>query len=92
MYKGKIRLDRREFLLCNSLMKKTNTTANYDYFIKLDTAPYRGKWIAIAKNKVAAVSKTANQAFSDATKKYPQENISLAKVPSQNTLILRLNK
>jgi len=70
-------------------MRKTKLS-NYEYFLKTDTSSYKGKWIAIAENKVAAVRKRADQAFKAAQKKYPKTNISLAKVPRETTLVLKI--
>lgn len=63
--------------------------SNYEYFLKLDTASYKGKWIAIAKNRVAAVDMRADEAFKIAKKKFPGSKISLAKVPPEETLVLK---
>ena len=73
-------------------MKKTKKLSNYEYFLKLDTSTYKGKWIAIAKNKVVAVDRRADKAFSKAQKKYPKESISLAKVPQEETLVLEIKR
>jgi len=64
--------------------------SNYDYFLKLDTSTYKGKWIAIAKNKIAAVDMRADEAFKRARKKFPKSKISLAKVPPEETLVLKM--
>lgn len=69
------------------IMKKQ--PSNYEYFLKLDTASYKGKWIAIARNKVAAVDMRADEAFKIAKKKFPTSKISLAKVPPEETLIAK---
>lgn len=67
-------------------MGKAKTSPNYEYFLRLDTGPYRGKWIAIAGNKVAATSDQADEAFKLARKKYPQKKISLNKIPPDDAL------
>lgn len=71
-------------------MKRSKKPSNYEYFLKLDTTSYKGKWIAIAKNKVVAVDKRADVAFKQAKKKHPKTNISLAKVPREETLVLKI--
>lgn len=71
-------------------MKTVKKLSNYEYFLKLNTSSYKGKWIAIAKNKVVAASAQADEAFKIATKKYPKNEISLAKVPQEETLVLRI--
>lgn len=69
-------------------MKKIKQPSNYEYFLKLDTTPYKGKWVAIAKNRVVATGQQADEVFKIAKKKYPQKLISLAKVPQQEALVL----
>jgi len=64
--------------------------SNYEYFLKVRADSYKGKWIAITKNKVVAVAKRADEAFKMAKKKYPKSEISLAKVPRQEALVLRV--
>jgi hypothetical protein len=71
-------------------MKKSKTLSNYDYFLKLDTSPYKGKWIAIAKGKIAASSLRADIAFRAAKQKYSPADISLAKVPREESLVLKI--
>lgn len=71
-------------------MKKTKEPSNYEYFLKLDTTSYRGKWIAIAKNKVVAVGPRADETFKIAQRQYPKTPISLAKVPQEETLVLKI--
>lgn len=71
-------------------MKKAKRLSNYEYFLKLNTTAYKGRWIAIAENKVAAVDQRADGAFKLAKKKYPKSNISLAKVPKEETLVLKI--
>jgi len=71
-------------------MKKAKKSSNYEYFLKLDTTSYKGKWIAIVKNKVVAVSSRADKVFKIAKRKYPKGNISLAKIPPQQALVLRI--
>ncbi len=71
-------------------MKKKKKLSNYEYFLNLDTSSYKGKWVAIAENKVVAASSRADEAFKIAKKKYSKNKISLAKVPQQETLVLKI--
>lgn len=71
-------------------MKKTKKLSNYEYFLNLDTSSYKGKWIAIAENKVIAANSRADEAFKIAQRKYPKNKISLAKVPQQEALVLKI--
>lgn len=71
-------------------MKKTKKLSNYEYFLKLDTTSYKGRWIAIAENKVIASGERADETFRSAKRKCPSGKISLAKVPQQATLVLNI--
>ena len=71
-------------------MGKSKKLSNYEYFLKLDTSSYKGKWIAIAESKVVAVDSRADEAFKTAKKKYPESEISLSKVPQEETLVLKI--
>ena len=73
-------------------MKKGKISPNYEYFLKLNTAPYKGKWLAIAKNKVVASSLRADEAFKITRRKYPPNEISLAKIPQQEAIVLLGNE
>ena len=63
-------------------------STNYQYFLKLDTSPYKGEWIAIADKKIVAHGKDAQKVYKGAAKKLPRARISLAKVPKEELLVL----
>ena len=65
--------------------------SNYDYFVKLDTSPYRGEWMAIAGRKIVAHGKDAEIVFRKAAKKYKATEISLAKAPNEQMLVLKFD-
>lgn len=71
-------------------MKSRKKLSNYDYFLKVDTSPYKGEWVAIAESKIVAHGKDAQKVYQQAKKKTP-EDVSLAKVPSEQVLVLKLN-
>lgn len=73
-------------------MIKQTPSSNYDFYIKANTAPYKGEWIAIAQKKIIAHGKDAQKVYKEANKKFKNEEISLAKVPEEQTLILTLLK
>lgn len=73
-------------------MKNIKKSPNYEYFLKLNTTPYEGKWIAIAENKVVASGPRADETFKIAKRKYPKASISLAKVPQEETLVLKITR
>lgn len=73
-------------------MSTKKQLSNYEYFIKTNTSEYKGEWIAIAKQKIASHGKDAEKVYKLAKKKYKNDEISLAKVPEEQTLILKFFK
>lgn len=67
---------------------KRQKFTNYDYFIKTDTSAYQGEWIAIAKQKIAGHGKDAELVYQKAREKYKPSEISLAKIPDREMLVL----
>ena len=61
---------------------------NYEFYINADLSEYAGKWIAIVDGKVVASGDRADKVYDEAKKKYPDEEIDLAKVPTDDLLIL----
>lgn len=72
-------------------MKQKARSPNYDFFLKTDTAKYKGEWIAIGKNKIIAHGKDAQIVYQSAKKKAPKSNISLAKAPDEQVLVLKFS-
>lgn len=70
------------------MKKQTPISTNYNFFLKTDTSKYKGEWVAIAKNKVVAHGKDAQKVYQIAKKKAPNKEISLAKTPDEQMLIL----
>lgn len=74
------------------MIKQTKSSrSNYDYFIKLDTSSYKGEWIAIADSKIISHGSDAQKVYTNAKRKYRRSNISLAKVPDQQVLVLKIS-
>lgn len=70
-------------------MRKTKVdSSNYNFFLKMDTSKYKGEWIAISENKVVAHGKDAQEVYKIAKKKSPIKDISLAKAPEEQMLVL----
>ena len=65
-------------------------STNYEFFIKADTSRYKGEWIAIARNKIVAHGQDAEDVYKKAVKKAGDKDVSLAKVPHEQMLILKL--
>lgn len=72
-------------------MKSNKKLSNYEYFLKVDTSPYKGEWVAISQSKIVAHGKDAQKVYKQAKKKTPKEDVSLAKVPSEQVLVLKFN-
>ena len=70
------------------MIQKKIGPSNYDFFLKTDTSKYKGEWIAIAKNKVIAHGKDAQEVYKIAKKKSPKNDVSLAKTPDEQMLVL----
>ena len=64
--------------------------SNYDYYIKTNTSKYAGEWIAIGSQKILAHGSDAQQVYLQATQQAKSKHISLAKVPQEQMLILKL--
>lgn len=62
--------------------------SNYDFFIRKDTSTYKGEWVAIANQKIVAHGKDAQKVYKIAQQKTHTKNISLAKVPEEQVLVL----
>lgn len=70
---------------------KKKVPSNYDYFIRADTSSYKGEWIAIADGKVVAHGADAEKVYKAAQKKVPRKDISLAKAPDEQMLVLKFS-
>lgn len=64
--------------------------SNYEFFLHTDTSAYKGEWIAISGDKIIAHGDDAQKVYNIAKQKHPQANISLAKVPEDQALVLIL--
>ena len=71
-------------------MGKVSPVSNYDYFIKLDTKPYKGEWVAIADKRIVSHGKDAKVVYQKAKQKAKTAQVSLAKVPEEQILVLKL--
>lgn len=71
---------------------KQKTYSNYDFFIKANTSPYKGEWVAISGKKIVSHGKDAQKVYKQAKQKSKTSDISLAKIPEENTLILKFSK
>jgi hypothetical protein len=80
----------RERIICQEKKRLHGDIMNsdYDWYINTPLVEYAGKWIAIIRQNVVARGDDAEVVYREAKKKYPSEKPSLAKVPTEDTLIL----
>lgn len=71
---------------------KKKYPSNYEYFIKANTSDYRGEWVAISKGKIISHGKDAQVVYNKAKEQKPRSNVSLAKIPEQELLVLKFTK
>ncbi len=71
---------------------KQKTASNYDFFIKADTSSYKGEWVAISDKKIISHGKDAQQVYRQAKHKSKTSDISLAKIPQEDILVLKSSK
>ena len=60
----------------------------YSVFINSDMSRYTGKWVAIVDSEVVSSGENAKIVYSKAVKKYPKKRPLLARVPTNETMIL----
>lgn len=73
------------------MSKKAKRLSNYEFFIKTNTSRYKGEWIAIVNEKVIAHGKDAEKVYKSAQRKIRSKDISLAKIPEEQMLILKIS-
>lgn len=71
---------------------KQKILSNYDFFIKANTSAFRGEWVAISGRKIVSHGKDAQEVYKKARQKSKTSSISLAKIPEEDTLILKSSK
>lgn len=67
---------------------KQKQTKEFNFFIKADLRRYRGRYIAIIADKVVASGNDAKEVWGRATREYPEQIPTLAKLPKEEALIL----
>ena len=61
----------------------------FEFYVKTDLSKYAGKYIAIVGDKVVASGDNAKEVIEEAKKK-TGKNPTIAKIPKEEALILRL--
>lgn len=62
----------------------------FEFYLKADLRKYEGKYIVIIGDKVVASGENAKDVLDKAKKGFPDKIPTLAKVPKEEALILRL--
>jgi ABC-type molybdate transport system substrate-binding protein len=62
--------------------------SDYEWFVKTDLSRYKGKYVAIADQKVVSSGYDAKKVYEEARKKAPQSKPALAKIPSEDVMVL----
>lgn len=73
------------------MKNKQSVSDNYKYFVKTDTSKFSGEWIALTDKKIIAHGKDAQEVYRQAKKNAKGKNISLAKTPEPQMLILKFS-
>lgn len=66
--------------------------SNYEYFVSKNTSGYRGEWVAISDSKIVAHGRSAQAVYKRAKKLKLSQAISLAKVPKEQLMILKISE
>lgn len=78
------------FICYTPLVKSEQPVSNnYKYFVKADTSKFSGEWIALTDKKVIAHGKDAGKVYAQARKLAGRKDISLAKAPEEQMLVLK---
>ncbi len=62
--------------------------ADYNWFIKKDLSYYKGKYVAIAGQKIVSSGYDAKEVYEKALKKTLKIQPTLAKIPSEDVMVL----
>lgn len=63
----------------------------FEFFVKSPLKKYKGKYVAILGKKIIASGENAKEVWRKARKKYPGRLPTLAKLPKEETLILKIS-
>lgn len=71
------------------MSKKDKTTKDFDFFLSANLDRYKGEYVAIVSNKVAAHGINAKEVWNQARQKFPKVLPTIAKLPREEVLILQ---
>lgn len=69
---------------------KDLSSEEFEFFLKAPLKKYRGKYVAILGDRVVASGENAKEVWKEARQRYPDKLPTLAKLPKEETLILRI--
>lgn len=69
-------------------MRKDTSRSDYNWFVKTDLSQHRGKYVAIAEEKVISSGYNAKEVYKEALGKSPKVRPTLAKIPSEDIMVL----
>ena len=69
---------------------RTLRSPEFEHFLKTPLKRYKGQYVAILGSKVVASGKDAKEVWEKARKKYPKKLPTLAKLPKEETLVLKV--
>lgn len=61
----------------------------FEFYVKANLKEYEGKYVAIIGDKVVASGTNAKEVLEEAKRKFPNKMPALAKIPKEETLILK---
>lgn len=70
--------------------KKTYKSKEFEFFLRASLKKYKGKYVVIIGNKVVASGDNAKEVWEMAKKKYPKKLPTLAKLPKEEALVLKI--
>jgi hypothetical protein len=68
------------------MSKQTGTSENYDFYMRMDTTPYIGQWLAISGGKLITHGKRADRVYYKAKKIVGDKIIALSKVSNPGVM------
>lgn len=62
----------------------------FEFYVKTDLSKYSGKYVVIVGEEVVASGENAKKVLEEVKRKFPDKIPTLAKIPKEEALILRL--
>ena len=68
--------------------KSFRNSAEFDFFLHNSLSKYEGRYVAILGRKVVASGLSAKDVWDEATRKYPKQVPTIAKLPKEEILVM----